>query len=559
MLNPIETFPAKPIKNPSFLLVGPYDPKGGEFTFIAPPLGVWRLAGVLEASGFRVSVFDPNCCDGVTEEAFDTALQGTGWDVVGFSITGMTLPYDLALAYRARKLLPHAVLVTGGVEATFNPKEVFQLGPFDLVVLGEGEGPLLELGKRLENGEGLKEIPGTARVTEDGSLRILPHRAMTREEMKEATFLVPYERMPYRSYWKRLDERFRLDDISDLAERDARLAEVRAVRLMTSNYCPMNCTFCSYTNFLAEAQCGKRAPLVRLNAEETLDMLIRITSHYPEVHTIIFQDDVFIVKNDNRIFPLCEQIISAKQQGRLPQELRFISSNRIDAMTPERLQIMQRAGFKVLGFGIENFSLNILREFNKEKIYPYITPMLEEALRLGIKPFIDLILTSPRCTLDDYAETIRQAYYWMEKGCEVGMYPYVIPFSGSVMSRDPDLVAVIMYHHQKVAGTAIEWEQPAVIVPKDPAMWEALLVIKTESQMDYLSQLKLHLPSRIRSLLWVICSIPVLEGAGYKMPALGEVVDMMLSRQAGLKPDEKENLRQKFMGISQMGTMESRR
>lgn len=543
-------FSAKPIEAPSFLLVGPYNPKGGEYTFIAPPLGVWRLAGVLEAAGFRVSVFDPNCCDGVTEDAFDKALQEEAWNLVGFSITGMTLPYDLALAYQARKLLPHAVLVAGGVEATFNPKEVFQLGPFDLVVLGEGEGPLLEMGRRLRNGEGLKEIPGTARVAEDGAMRTLPHRAMTREEMKEATFLVPYERMPYRSYWKRLDERFRLDDISDLAEREARLAEVRTVRLMTSNYCPMNCTFCSYTNFLAEAQGGERAHLVRLNAEETMDMLFRITAHYPEVRTIIFQDDVFILKNDSRIFPLCERIISAKQQGRLSRELRFISSNRIDAMTPGRLEIMQRAGFKVLGFGVENFSVNVLKEFNKEKIYPYITPTLEEALRLGITPFIDLILTSPKCTLDDYAETVRKAYYWMEKGCEVGMYPYVIPFSGSVMSRDPVLKSKIVYRHQKVAGTSIEWEQPAIILPKDAAVWEVLQAIESNFKkwLNYLSELKLHLPSRIRSLLWVICSIPALEGSGYRMPALGEVVDIMLLRLAGLKPEEKENLRRKLMG-----------
>ena len=26
------------------LLVGPYDPECGEYTFLAPPLGVWRLA-----------------------------------------------------------------------------------------------------------------------------------------------------------------------------------------------------------------------------------------------------------------------------------------------------------------------------------------------------------------------------------------------------------------------------------------------------------------------------------------------------------------------------------
>lgn len=542
----------KLIENPSFLLVGPYDPKGGEYTFIAPPLGVWRLAGVLEAAGIRVSVFDPNCCEGTAEEAFDKMLQQETWDVVGFSITGMTLPYDLALAYRARKLLADAVLVTGGVEATFNPKEVLQLGPFDLVVLGEGEGPLLAMGRRLQNGEGLQEIPGTARVAEDGAMRILPHRAMTREEMKEATFLVPYERMPYRSYWKRLDERFRLDEISELSEREVRLAEVRAVRLMTSNYCPMNCTFCSYTNFLAEAQCGERAPLVRLNAEETMDMLFRITSHYPEVRTIIFQDDIFVLKNDSRIFPLCEQIVLAKQQGRLPQELSFISSNRIDAMTPERLQIMQRAGFRILGFGIENFSLKILKEFNKAKIYPYIDPMLEETLRLGITPFIDLILSSPHCTLEGYAETIRKAYYWMGRGCEVGMYPYVIPFSGSVMSRDPDLVPQILPRHQKVAGTTVEWDQPAVIVPKDAAMWEALMVIESNSKkwLEYLSGLKLHLPSRIRSLLWVICSIPILKSSGYRMPDMKEVVDIMLLRMTGLKLDEKDNLRRKLMATA---------
>ncbi len=40
-----------PRTHPSILLVGPYDPKGGEYTFLAPPLGVWRLAGVLRGAG----------------------------------------------------------------------------------------------------------------------------------------------------------------------------------------------------------------------------------------------------------------------------------------------------------------------------------------------------------------------------------------------------------------------------------------------------------------------------------------------------------------------------
>ena len=60
--------------------------------------------------------------------------------------------------------------------------------------------------------------------------------------------------------------------------------------------------------------------------------------------------------------------------------------------------------------------------------------MLKDALRIGITPFLDMILTSPRCTLTDLAENVRQAFTWVMAGCEVEMYPYVIPFSGSVMA-----------------------------------------------------------------------------------------------------------------------------
>ena len=57
-----------------FLLVGPYDPHCGEYTFLAPPLGVWRLAGALREHAVDTHVFDPNCCAGPVESAFDQML-----------------------------------------------------------------------------------------------------------------------------------------------------------------------------------------------------------------------------------------------------------------------------------------------------------------------------------------------------------------------------------------------------------------------------------------------------------------------------------------------------
>src|SRR5579871_3597950 len=144
------------------LLIGPYDPHCGEYTFLAPPLGVWRLAGVLTAAGFEAKVFDPNCCREAPQRALERELLGGDWDVVGVSTTGMTLRYDLELAHIVRRMAPKTVLVAGGMEATFRPDLMFELGPFDLVVLGEGEHPLLELASRLAKRQPLGGIQGTA-------------------------------------------------------------------------------------------------------------------------------------------------------------------------------------------------------------------------------------------------------------------------------------------------------------------------------------------------------------------------------------------------------------
>jgi radical SAM superfamily enzyme YgiQ (UPF0313 family) len=505
---------------PRFLLVGPYDPHGGEYTFLAPPLGVWRLAGVLAANGIEADVFDPNCCDTAPETAFARRLHETTWDVIGFSTTGMTLQYDLALAHLAKSCSPESYLIAGGMEATFNPELVLRLAPFDAAVLGEGEEPLLEMGRRLRAGHDLAGIAGTAWRQSDGQVHKHSQPALGRDALRDAIVATPYDRMPYSRYWERLQTRYRVGALPIKAEREARLAEIRSVRLITLNYCPMGCTFCSSTNFLTDAQGGKTARLARLNEHETLGMLKRIVAAHPGVRTIIFQDDIFVFTQDPRILSLCAEITAAKARGELPADLQFISTNRIDAMTPERLAAMRQAGFRVLGFGIESFAPEMLREFNKSQIYPFIRPMLEEALRLGITPFLDMILTSPRCRLEDLAENIRQAYFWMMAGCEVGMYPYIIPFSGAAMARDESLRPHTVFSQRHIAGTDVVWDQPCKILPIDPKVRDAILSIEEafEAQLARVGDGSSHLPSRIRSLIWVLSAIPVLHRAGFAMP-----------------------------------------
>jgi radical SAM superfamily enzyme YgiQ (UPF0313 family) len=520
------------------LLIGPYDPHCGEYTFLAPPLGVWRLAGVLESAGVEVRVFDPNCCRETPQRSLERELLTGQWDVIGVSTTGMTLRFDLELAHLARRISPRSMIIAGGMEATFRPDLMFDLGPFDLVVLGEGEHPMLELTRRLCAGESVERIPGTARRTTSGEIISVPQRAMTHDELCEAVLKTPYEKMPYAAYWERLESAYRVGALPSKAAREARLAEIRSVRLITLNYCPMNCTFCSATNFLSEAQ-GGVAAIARLDADECLLMIERIIAAHPRTRTVIFQDDIFTFTRDRRILPLCEAIIEAKRSGRLPSQLQFISTNRIDAMSEERLAAMRRAGFRVLGFGVESFSERVLAEFNKAQIHRHIQPMLDAALKLGITPFLDMILSSPKSTLEDIVETLRGAYHWMSRGCEIGMYPYVIPFSGAAFSRDASLKPHTEFLERKVLGTSVSWQQPAKILPIDPLVREVILRIELgfDETLAALERRVAHLPSRVRSLLWILSAIPVLADHGYVIADEKQVHEELYARLPASKPE----------------------
>jgi hypothetical protein len=265
-------------------------------------------------------------------------------------------------------------------------------------------------------------------------------------------------------------------------------------------------------------------------------MIERIIAAHPKARTIIFQDDIFTFTSDKRILPLCEAILEAKKQGRIPAQLQFISTNRIDAMSDERLAAMRRAGFRVLGFGIESFSQRVLTEFNKAQIYRHIEPMLTSALATGVTPFLDIILSSPHASLDDVVQTLRGAYRWLRQGCEIGMYPYVIPFSGAAFARDPSLLPHTRYLRRQIAGTAIAWDQAAKILPIDPVVRDVILRMELsfETMLATFEKQAAHMPSRVRSLLWILSAMPILAEFGEFIADENEIREELAARLPAL-------------------------
>jgi hypothetical protein len=487
---------------PHVLLVGPHDPEFGGDACLAPPLGVWRIAGVLGAAGVHVQVFDPNCCDEAAGDAFTKILTSRTWRLIAFSITAATLRFDLGLAHLARRLCGDALIAVGGTELvgrseavfafeTLDTESLFRAGAFDVIVFGPGERPLLELVDRLRKSASTRDVPGTASIDASGQGRI--HRfaqpALDRRSFRDTTFGTPYAQMPFRHYWDKLTDAYKLHDLPVKAERDARLAEVRAIHLDTLGGPIGTGCACSPAN------------VIRLDADECVSMVGRIVSAWPDVRTIVFQDDVFVFTSDQRIRPLCEGLLTARRAGDIPPDLEFISTNRIDSMDESRLALMKRAGFRILNFRVESFAPGMLAEFGRGHVHECIAPNLQAALKLGITPFLDLLLTSPRCGIKDVAFNVTTAFKWLQNGCEARMQPYVVPFSGAILPIDP-----------VVREAVVEIER---------MFTERLTTIEAEVA---------RLPARVRSLLWIACAIRVLTPTGEPLPSLNAAVRALVSR-----------------------------
>jgi hypothetical protein len=124
----------------------------------------------------------------------------------------------------------------------------------------------------------------------------------------------------------------------------------------------------------------------------------------------------------------------------------------------------------------------------------------------------------------------------------------VIPFSGAALAADPSLRPQTVYTRRTVAGTDFSWEQPTKIVPFDPELREVILSVEEafERRLRALEAEVAHLPSRLRSLLWVACAVPALARRGHATPELARVLEALELRLPGPAGGPREALRRSF-------------
>jgi hypothetical protein len=175
------------------------------------------------------------------------------------------------------------------------------------------------------------------------------------------------------------------------------------------------------------------------------------------------------------------------------------------------LESMKHAGFRLIGYGVESFSERVLREYGKQEIYPFIDSTLLETLGSGITPFLDIILASPESTLEDVIMTLNRCLEYLLKGCEVSIYPTVIPFSGAEIVDDPRVQDLIIYENVTISRTNISLVKGTSIQPRSPEVRHFLDTVNTvyNQHLNYFKTTSgtTRFPSRLRSMIYIISAI----------------------------------------------------
>jgi len=428
------------------LIISPHTgPSVADNFYMAPALGPLRLAHFLNSRGHQADYYDPNFFDVLKKGPnLRDKLLSEEWDLIGFSVLDETLENDIQNMYIAQSICPSSTLIAGGIEAQFNYQNILDKTPCRIVVIGEGEIPLL----MLADGKPLQEIPGI--VFRNNSL------PSTKELMDEALESIRWDSVSFEDYWSHYAAKY--SSVDDSLEKT-----IYTVRVSFRNRCPIACKYCSSTNQVPLATKTK-APVVAASEDIMAATVDKIVRTHPKVRTIYITDDDFCI-NRLSVIRFCQRIVERKYE-----KLSFLCFARVTDLDRDMLEWMSKAGFRQLNVGVESFSQNVLDEVGKQCTVQDIHRRLPLAKEYGVKIYFNVILTTPHSQLEDVERTVKEALKYISDPCySVGVVPAIRPYKGS------EFAETCSHYISKVVpidGTAYHLRRDSVILAEDKRVRE---------------------------------------------------------------------------------------
>ncbi len=350
--------------------------------FIDLPLSIIYAASDSVKAGYNIKLSDLRTIDAdwrlELNSLFKNKIMLAGVSVM----TGKPLQYAKEISQYIRKISPETKIIWGGPHVTVVPDTINE--PYiDFIIRGYGSKPLESLLRELKTHTGdFSQIPGISYKVDNKVV----HNPKSKEHEIILHKDIPYALMDINSpKYKRTYNNQKMFPI------------------FSSIGCPYKCTFCLHPTVYEELNNPKWKPI---EVDEVVSHMEFIISRYQANHIVFIDDTSF--PNIPRMKLLFEQILEKKINISL--EFRGARINEIDRMTEDFLDLMVRAGTKMIMAGVESGSDRLLSRNNKNTTVEQILRVNKKLSRFPqIKVHYNFIYGMPGETYEDLLETKKVA------------------------------------------------------------------------------------------------------------------------------------------------------
>lgn len=332
------------------------------------PLGLGYIASVLENKGYEVAVYDWLHSKYSIGDIVNSILSGNP-DIIGISV--MTPGYNgakrMANLIKSRGNIP---IVLGGPHVSSFLKRTMEDSPdADFLIYGEGEFIFPLLIEAVLGKSSYFEVPQLCFRDSEGRV-IINEQEHIIENLDEVPFPA----------WQLFNKK---------------LYSANTYNLITSRGCSYGkCAFCMRTGLLYE----------KYRRRSVNNVIKELGILYKEFlcKEIIFFDDNF-AQDERWVIDFCDRLIREKMN------LKWYCNARVDTITEEMIEKMALAGCRVIRYGIESASQELLNYINKGISIQQIRHAIGTTQKSGIKAYGYFILALPRETPEIGRQTIQFA------------------------------------------------------------------------------------------------------------------------------------------------------
>jgi len=312
---------------------------------VLPPLGIAYIAALLKENGYQVKILDTIVLNLTRDEAAEE-IKNFRPDIVG--ITAMTSSFKGSLEAAQLAHENAAVVVLGGPHLAAYPKETLSYKCIDFGIIGEGEYPMLELVRALENARLPFDIKGLA------------YKKGSEIFINEPFIVDDLDKLPFPARELLPNEKY--SSIIGLHP---------VTTMITTRGCPYHCAFCA-------KQPSDKKYRAR-SAPNIVDEMESAVKKYG-VKEIMFYDDT-MTADRRHIESLCNEIIARGLK------VSWETPARVNEIDEALLALMKKAGCLRIRYGVESGDPRILESMDKG----ITLPMVKRAFRLtketGIQTF----------------------------------------------------------------------------------------------------------------------------------------------------------------------------